>query len=77
MSIPNYKKGGLIKDKYLIFKSTSNGIIPVDLDSKYFVLRVDKDPHALIALYAYAISVKRDNKELSDDLLEWIGELIK
>lgn len=35
-----------------------------------FVLRYDRDPHALVALAAYAASVRSTNKELSDDL--WV-----
>ena len=33
-----------------------------------FVLRYDRDPHALTALAAYAASVREENPELSDDL---------
>lgn len=33
-----------------------------------FVLRYDRDPHALVALAAYAASVREENQELSDDL---------
>ena len=33
-----------------------------------FVLRYDRDPHALPALAAYAASVREENEELSDDL---------
>ena len=36
--------------------------------SDCFVLRYDRDPHALVALAAYAASVREENKELSDDL---------
>ena len=33
-----------------------------------FVLRYDRDPHALVALAAYAASVRESNEYLSDDL---------
>lgn len=33
-----------------------------------FVLRYDRDPHALVALAAYAASVRAENEVLSDDL---------
>jgi len=33
-----------------------------------FVLRYDRDPHALVALAAYAASVRESNPELADDL---------
>jgi hypothetical protein len=36
--------------------------------SDCFVLRYDRDPHALVALAAYAASVREENRELSDDL---------
>ena len=60
----NYKNGGYVK-KYMIHKSNGK---PVDPNADYFVLRIDKDPHALKALAFYAESVKVDNEELSNDL---------
>ena len=33
-----------------------------------FVLRYDRDPHALVALRAYADSIQDENPELADDL---------
>ena len=33
-----------------------------------FILRYDRDPHALTALAAYAASVREENEELSNDL---------
>lgn len=52
--------------KYNISKTNGN---PIDPEAEYFVLRFDKDPHALKALYAYAKSVQFDNPELYADLL--------
>ena len=40
----------------------------MDPKAKYFMLRFDKDPHALLALDLYATSVKFDNERLYDDL---------
>ena len=60
-----FKKGGW-KPKYNISKTNGK---PVDPNADYFVLRLDKDPHAIEALHSYAISVYRDNKELSRDLM--------
>ena len=61
----NYKHGGYDK-KYIIAKSNGK---PVDRNADYFVLRLDKDPHAIIALEAYKESVKDDNPELAEDLI--------
>lgn len=39
-----------------------------------FVLRIGDDPHALMALAAYAESVERDNPLLYADLKSWLAE---
>lgn len=59
-----YKHGGW-KEKYIISKTSGK---PVDPKAKYFVLRYDQDPHARVALAAYAESVQRDNPLLADDV---------
>lgn len=64
-----YKKGGLKTRKYIIRKADDS---PVDPFAWYFVLRVDKDPHARVAASAYAESVKKDNKLLSEELIKAI-----
>lgn len=69
----SFKEGGYHR-KYIISKANGN---PVDPEAEYFLLRFDKDPHALKALYAYAKSVKEDNKQLHDDLLIKIEEHIE
>jgi len=51
----SYKKGGLI-NKYEIKKTNGN---PIDPEAKYFILRYDKDPHAIQALKKYAESVRK------------------
>lgn len=66
----SYKEGGF-EEKYIITKRNGN---PIDEDAKYFVLRLDKDPHALKALAVYAFSVKEDNEEFALDLFKIIGE---
>ena len=43
-------------------------------ETKTFVLNYTTDPHALVALYAYAQSVKVENTELSTDLM---SEVVK
>ena len=62
----SFKNGG-IKNKYEIRKIDGT---QVDPEAWYFVLRVDKDPHAQIAAIAYAYSVEEDNPLLSKELLE-------
>lgn len=59
-----YKHGGW-KDKYIISKTSGK---PVDPKARYFVLRYDQDPHARVALAAYAESVQRDNSLLAGDV---------
>jgi hypothetical protein len=68
----NYKNGGL-DIKYNITKKDGR---PVDPNAKYFVLRLDKDPHALEAIHAYINSVMSDNAELATDLLELVEDII-
>ena len=67
MNMSNYKKGGL-DFKYEVRKKSGR---PTDPNAKYFVLRVDKDPHALAALLFYAFSVRKDNVLLSDNIMAW------
>jgi hypothetical protein len=62
----SYKQGGFDFNKYIITKSNGN---PIDPEALYFVLRYDRDPHARVALAAYAQSVRTDNPQLADELL--------
>jgi len=64
-----YKKGGLQKSKYIISKDDGS---EVDPEAWYFVLRVDKDPHAQKAAIAYAQSVEEDNPLLAKELMEQV-----
>ena len=64
----NYKQGGYEK-KYIIQKTNGK---PVDPDADYFVLRLDKDPYALDALYMYACSLTYVNPQLSEELISII-----
>lgn len=61
----SFKEGGF-HQKYIISKTNGN---PIDPEAEYFLLRFDKDPHALKALYAYAKSVQSDNPQLYEDLM--------
>lgn len=60
----NYKHGGYNK-RYNVTKTDGT---ETDPHADYFVLRIDKDPHALVALEAYANSVRVDNEQLANDL---------
>lgn len=54
--------------KYEVRKK-SNG----ELVEEYFVLRPDKDPAAALALLTYAD--KTDNKQLSEDIMNWLDSI--
>ena len=53
-----------IFDKYNISKKDGT----TDPLADYFVLRLDKDPHAIVAAKAYAESVKPENINLAMDI---------
>jgi hypothetical protein len=60
----SYKEGGW-KLKYIIEKVDGS---PVDSEAEYFVLRLDKDPHARVAALSYADSVEGDNPVFAADI---------
>ncbi len=62
----NYKRGGYEK-KYIVKKTNGH---PIDPKADYFVLRLDTDPHALKALETYYWSVRNDNRQLAEDLID-------
>ncbi|MCK5606510.1 hypothetical protein KAR91_31700 [Candidatus Pacearchaeota archaeon] len=62
----SYKKGGW-EEKYIIQKANGK---PTDEEAQYFVLRFDVDPHARIALKAYADSVLNDNPKFAMDIVK-------
>lgn len=64
MADHDYKNGGL-RHKYNISKNNGD---PIDDDAIYFVLRIDKDPHARKALSEYAKSIVFENEILAHDL---------
>lgn len=68
----NYKNGGL-DNKYIITKKNGN---PIDPEAVYFVLRLDKDPHALNAISSYIDSVMDDNPRLALGLMNLINDII-
>ncbi len=59
-----YKKGGWRK-KYIIRKASGN---PIAGRARYFVLRFDIDPHARVAMAAYADSVESVNPKFAEDI---------
>ena len=63
--LPSYLTSGLV-NKYRIEKRDGS---PVNQDAKYFVLRYDKDPNAVVAVIAYCKSVTGDNSYFAADLL--------
>ena len=73
-----YLKDGL-KDKYIISKRIPGGkgvpdsSKPTDPDAEYFVLRIDQDPHARAALFAYSQSIRDENVEFATDLSRWLS----
>jgi hypothetical protein len=68
-----YEKGGW-RHKYIIQKTNGH---PLDPEARYFVLRFDApggDPHARVAMRAYADSVRSDNPRLADDVIKKVKE---
>ncbi len=53
------------------------GMIRVDPQATYFVLRLDEDPHARVAAVAYAQSIQRENPQLAMDIREKLAEIHK
>ncbi len=47
---------------------------PIDSNAVYFVLRLDKDPFALTASYAYALACVKEQPQLASDLMFLIRE---
>lgn len=66
----NYLNGG-VDNRFVVTKSNGD---PIDAEAKYFVLRIDKDPHALASLYTYALSVADENPDLADDLCRLVDK---
>ena len=51
-------------NKYKVTKTDGD----TDSDADFFVLRLDTDPHARVAAYHYALSIKEENPNLAFDL---------
>lgn len=71
--LPGYLEGGFVSEKYIITKRDGTPISP---KARYMVMRYDagRDPHGIFATIAYAISVQRENTELSKDILDTVRQ---
>lgn len=62
-----------IYNKYTITKTDGS---PVDPNAQYFVLRLDTDENARLAVINYAMNVKHENPVLADQLMAWVSEIL-
>lgn len=71
--LPGYLDGGYEPKRYLVLKADGS---LVDPKAKYMVFRYDKDrdPNAIFACLAYAVSVSKVNPTLSDGIIEALRE---
>ncbi len=63
----------MIKGLYNKYKIEKMDKTSIDDNAQYFVLRLDTDRHARIALAAYAESVRIENVQLSEELAMWLS----
>lgn len=56
-------------NKYIIQKSDGS---PVDPNAQYFVLRIDTDVYAQIAVMAYAQSIEKRDRDFAEELRDWV-----
>lgn len=62
------------REKYFISKQVHDedgnmtGIRFTDPEAQYFVMRFDQDPHARVAMRAYAESVRAENPDFDKDI---------
>ena len=54
--------------KYIVKKAFGKS----DPKAEYFVLRIDKDPHARVALLAYAQSIINKEPDFAVQLMDWV-----
>lgn len=63
-----------MKKLYRKFEIAKTDGTPVDPDAQYFVLRIDTDPAARVALLAYAGEMMKNGEvEFSNQIVEWVG----
>jgi hypothetical protein len=56
-------------NKYIIFKSDDS---PIDPEAQYFVLRIDKDQAARVAVLAYADQIEDKNPVFASDIRKMV-----
>jgi len=69
VAIENWRPPSGLYGKYRISKADGT---PTDPGAQYFVLRIDTDQAARMALQTYANYVEHDNPTLADDLRQWL-----
>ena len=57
--------------KYKIEKADGSPVAP---NAEYFVLRIDTDVHARIALQAYIKSINKEQPKFAGELSDWLAE---
>jgi hypothetical protein len=60
-----------MKNKYIVSKADGS---PVDPKAQYLVLRLDTDPHAVVAALAYAKECAGTDPVFSEQLLDYISK---
>jgi len=48
-----------------------------DPNTKYFVLKVNTDPHALRALRAYQASIRHTNPKMAEEISHWLNNEVE
>lgn len=69
VAIENCPQPAGLYGKYRIAKADGT---PTDPKAQYFVLRIDTDQAARMALQTYANYVEHDSPALADDLRQWL-----
>ncbi len=60
-----------LKKKYIVTKADGSAVDP---DAQYFVLRIDTDRCARLALRTYARAIEWENPSLADGLFRLLAE---
>ncbi len=60
-----------LKKKYIVTKADGSSVDP---DAQYFVLRIDTDRCARLALRTYARAIEWENPSLADGIFRWLTE---
>lgn len=69
MSDIRYSNGGF-EDRFRVTRMDGK---PVRSEARYLVLDYANDPHAKVAVQAYADSVRSENVTMADDLTDALG----